>query len=82
MALNSSVPVRFNDVQDARLHAIAERTGLGVSTLIRIATERYLDQIERDGELAIPLAPVSGQYPKHRDGRSAMNEKAERKPKK
>lgn len=72
MALNTSVPVRFNQTQDARLRAISEQSGMAVSALIRIATERYLDQIEAAGQVTVNLA---GRYPAHRASGAELNDK-------
>lgn len=55
MALKTSVPVRFGEAQQARLRAVSERTGIGMSALIRMATERFLDEVEAEGEVVVPL---------------------------
>lgn len=53
--------MRFDQQTTDRLKAISDRTGLGVSNLVRMATERYLEEIEESGSVNIALkekAPV------------------------
>lgn len=51
MSLNSPIPVRFTDEQMKRLKAVAERSKLSVSMLVRVATEKYLESVEQSGQV-------------------------------
>jgi hypothetical protein len=75
MNLNSSVPVRFDQVQDARLRAVSQRSGIPVANLIRIAVEKYLDETEASGNLNVPLS----KHPKKKPEIVALNERARAK---
>jgi predicted DNA-binding protein len=55
VSLNSSIPVRFDQDTTDRLKAISERTGLPLSNLVRMATEQYLDKVEKTGSVNIAL---------------------------
>ena len=53
--LNSAIPVRFSADITARLKTVSENSGIPLSHLIRIATERYLETIESSRTVTIPL---------------------------
>jgi hypothetical protein len=60
MNLNAPVPVRFTERTAARLKAVAESSGIPVARLVRLATERYLAEVESDQSITIPLAQPKG----------------------
>ena len=68
MALDSAIPVRFDEATSARLKSISDRTGIAVSKLVRMATEEWLDETERAGKIQISLGalkdPSAKQKPK------------------
>ena len=47
VSYNTAIPVRFNEVTTARLKKVSENTTLSVAQLIRLATEKYLDEIDQ-----------------------------------
>ncbi len=53
MSLNTAIPVRFSDQTQKRLKSVSEKSGLGISKLVRMATEDYLDKIESSGCISI-----------------------------
>ena len=55
MAYNASVPVRFNEDQDARLREISRKSGITVADLVRLAVDDLLAKIEKDGNITIPM---------------------------
>ena len=55
MALRDAISVRFDDVTKARLDALASHTGLSSADLVRRATEEFLDRVEADGHITIPV---------------------------
>ncbi len=55
MALNTSVPVRFDKTQTERLRAISDQSRIPVSQLIRMAVDKFLDKSENSGQVEIPL---------------------------
>lgn len=56
MSLNSSIPVRFDRAVKDRLQRVSDNTGVPPAQLVRIATEQYLEQIEKSRSVVIPLA--------------------------
>ena len=47
--------MRFDDEMMERLKRVSEESGVKVAKLIRIATENYLCEVERKGEIVLPL---------------------------
>ncbi|MGH7940619.1 MAG: hypothetical protein ACREFR_06060 [Limisphaerales bacterium] len=56
MKLSSSIPVRFGTATVKRLKAVSTASGVPVAQLVRLATERYLRDIEKDKSITIPVA--------------------------
>ena len=59
MTLDASVPVRFPADVRVRLDAVSKKTDVGLSQLVRLAVERYLDEIDRTGQITIPVSNPS-----------------------
>jgi predicted DNA-binding protein len=59
VSLNSAIPVRFDEGVIKRIKSVSEQTGITVSKLIRVATEKYLDQVELNGEVNFELKDKS-----------------------
>jgi|SRR6185503_16765608 len=55
MGLKSAVPVRFDQQTADRLKAIKEKTGVPVAKLVRLATEQWLDEVEKSRSIRILL---------------------------
>ena len=60
MSLTAVVPIRFDSETDARLGRVSQRSGLTKADLIRRATEDFLNQIERTGEIKISIHATRG----------------------
>ncbi len=78
MALDAAVPVRFSADATRRLNAISQRSGMPVAQLIRMATETWLAEAERKGEITVPLRSATYEQPKSRVASAlgaAMNRK-------
>jgi hypothetical protein len=56
MKLSEAIPVRFSPVTGRRLRWVSERSGIPVAQLIRLATESYLEQVDRSGKITIEVA--------------------------
>lgn len=62
MNLSAAVPVRLAPQMAARLRDVSKKTGIPVAALIRRATESYLDAVDRDGSINIPLRETPPAY--------------------
>ena len=62
VSYNTAIPVRFNEVTTARLKKVSENTTLSVAQLIRLATEKYLDEIESSRAVTVKFADHSPAY--------------------
>lgn len=84
MALSAAVQVRFPEATETRLDAVARRSGLAKSDLIRRAVDEFLDEVERTGSVSFPVrqdavqtkAVPSETYPPHADQRFELNEQS------
>lgn len=56
MSLSSAIPVRFEKATIERLKTVSAASGVPVAKLIRLATERYLRDIEKAKTITIPVA--------------------------
>lgn len=75
MPLTEAIPVRFTEDVAQRLKAVSDDSGIPVAHLVRIATEDYLNKIDKAGKIEIDVTPSGRRYPKHqRDGVAALNE--------
>ena len=63
MALNAAVQVRFEPEIERRLNEASERLGLAKADLIRRATERLLDEVERTQKLTFEFRQTDRRYP-------------------
>ena len=66
MALGDAISVRLDDVTKARLNALADHTGLSAADLVRRAAEEFLDRVEEEGRITIPLRMVAEKRPGYR----------------
>lgn len=55
MALNSAVPVRFDKSVADRLKTVSDNMDIPVAKLIRIATEKYLTEVESTRTITIAM---------------------------
>lgn len=62
MNLNSPVPVRFDQPTTDRLKKVSDRSGISVSKLVRIATEKYLTEVESGNTVPVPMREEPVQY--------------------
>lgn len=60
MAFKDATQVRLTPELDSRLTAVAARSGLRKSDLIRRAIEEFLDRVESDGQIMINLQSPPG----------------------
>lgn len=51
--------VRFDPEIQERLKRVSERSGIKIAKLIRLATERYLDECEDSEKIVVPLRKVA-----------------------
>jgi hypothetical protein len=56
MNLSSAIPVRFEKATVERLKAVSVASGVPVAQLVRLATERYLKNIEKKRSIIITVA--------------------------
>ena len=59
MALRDAISVRFDEVTKARLDALSEQTGLSSADLVRRAVEEFLDRVEHNGHITIPISRLA-----------------------
>jgi hypothetical protein len=64
MNLKSAIPVRFGMATLERLKVVSSASGIPVSQLIRMATERYLKDIDKNGSITIPLKSIKRAAPR------------------
>jgi len=57
MTLKNAISVRFEEDIHLRLEQVAKRAGIKPADLIRQATQTYMDKVEAEGQIVIPLAP-------------------------
>ncbi|MDE2019384.1 MAG: hypothetical protein KGJ13_03485 [Patescibacteria group bacterium] len=62
MAVNTTMTVRLSQESSERLKLISIQSGLSFSDLIRIATEKNLDEVESAGGISIPLREPTVPY--------------------
>lgn len=60
VSLEAAIPVRFARDMKARLQSVSDKTGVPLAQLVRIATEQYLDQVEKARSLVIPYVLQDG----------------------
>jgi predicted DNA-binding protein len=58
MNLTSPIPVRFGAATAERLKAVSAASGVPVAQLIRLATEHYLNDVEKRRSIKVHLKPV------------------------
>jgi len=72
MGLNTSIAVRFDPYERKLLEQISTQTGLSVSDLVRRAARDYVERVQREGQVSLPVALVAAEpkptYGKKKEG--------------
>jgi len=55
MNLTTAIPVRFNQKTAERLKRVTDQSGIPLAQLVRLATEKYLKEIEASGAVTVRL---------------------------
>jgi len=74
MSLNAAVAVRFETDTATRLEAVSRRFRMPSAVLIRMAVDKFLDEVEKSGKLEVPAA-----YPGPKPVIVELNERARKR---